>query len=161
MALKELADVEDDWEAEQGADVGDDPVLVGGGVLLPAPVVQGMVDGHEPLQGDPDGHVDGAHQGDRVQGVEEVGGDDDMIVRLETELPHGLQEHGHQVDQVEDSQGGYKLIEGVSERFTEEHENSDGISNNSERANYELYDALQDKTQKLEKVEVFIGGLKG
>ena len=66
VALKELADVEEDWKDQQGADVADDPVLVGGGVLLPAPVVQWMVDSHEPLQSDPDRHVDGAHQGDWV-----------------------------------------------------------------------------------------------
>lgn len=111
MAFKELADVEEDGEADQGADIADDPVFVGGGVLLPAPVVQGVIDSHEPLQSDSDRHVDGAHQGDRVQGVEEIGGDNDMVVRLETELSHGLQEHGHQVDEVEDGQGGDELIE--------------------------------------------------
>ena len=111
VALKELADVEEDGEAQQGADVVEDSVLVGGGVLLPAPVVQGVVDGHEPLQGDTDRHVDGAHQGDRVQGVKEVGGDNDMSVRLETELLQGLQQHGHQVDEVEDGQGGDELVE--------------------------------------------------
>ena len=34
MAFKELADVEEEGEAKEGADVADDPVLVGGGVLL-------------------------------------------------------------------------------------------------------------------------------
>ena len=111
MALKELANVENDGEAQQGADVVKDSVLVGGGVLLPAPIVQGVVDGHEPLQSDPDRHVDGAHQGDRVQGVKKVGGDYDMSVRLETELLQGLQQHGHQVDEVEDGQSGDELVE--------------------------------------------------
>ena len=111
LALKELANVEEDGEAQQGADVVKDSVLVGGGVLLPAPIVQGVVDGHEPLQGDPDRHVDGAHQRDRVQGVKKVGGDNDMSVRLETELLQGLQQHGHQVDEVEDGQSGDELVE--------------------------------------------------
>ena len=134
VALKELADVEEDGEGQQGADVADDPVLVGGGVLLPAPVVQRVVDGREPLQGDPDRHVDGAHQGDRVQGVEEVGGHYDVSVWLETELPEGLQQHGQQVNEVEDGQSGDELIEWVSHWFTEEQEDRNGVANNSESA---------------------------
>ena len=134
VALKELADVEEDWEGQQGADVANDPVLVGGGVLLPAPVVQWMVDSHEPLQGDPDRHVDGAHQGDWVQGVEEVGGEDDVSVCLETELPEGLQQHGQQVDEVKDGKSGDELVEWVSHWFAEEQEDRNGVANNSERA---------------------------
>ena len=80
MALKELVDVKKDGEDKKGADIAENPVLVRGGVLLPASVVQRVVDSHEPLQGDPDCHVDGAHQGDGVQGVEEVWGHHDMIV---------------------------------------------------------------------------------
>ena len=90
----EIADVDkEDGEDQQWADVSEDSVLGGGGVLLPAPVVQRVEDSHVLLNGDPDCHVDGAHQRDRVQGGEKVVGEHEMVVCIE--FPQGLDQHGH------------------------------------------------------------------
>ena len=61
--------------------------------VAPPVVVQGVVDRHEPLQGHSDGHVDGAHQRDGIQWVEDVGVDHDVIIRLKTKLPQRFEQH--------------------------------------------------------------------
>lgn len=73
--------------------------------------------------------MDGAHQGDRVQG-----GDNDMVFCVETELPQGFREYGQQVDEMEDGQDGDEFVKRVSKRFTEEQEDSYRVASNSKRA---------------------------
>ena len=64
-----------------------------------------------PLQTHHHGHVDGAHHGDGVERVEEVGEEDDVGGGLEAEVPERLQQHGEQVHQVEEAERGQQLVE--------------------------------------------------
>ena len=127
--------------------------------VAPPVVVQGVVDRHEPLQGHSDGHVDGAHQRDGIQWVEDVGVDHDVIIRLKTKLPQRFEQHREQVDEVKDCQGGNELVERVSNAFTQEKEDGDGVPDNTKTTDDQLDDTLKDEAQKLKKEEVFLRSL--
>ena len=59
------------------------------------------------------GHVDGAHERDGVERVQQVRVEDDVVVVVEAELAQGLQQHRHQVHQVKHRQGRQQLVERV------------------------------------------------
>ena len=120
FTLEELCEVEYEGQDDEGTDEVDDVISLSGGVLLSSVVVQRVVDSHVALQGHDERHVDAAHQGDGVEGVDEVGEHQSLEIGMEAEVSERVHHHGDQVDQVEYGQDGEELVKGVSHANTEE-----------------------------------------
>ena len=105
--------------------------------------------------------------------------EDDVVVVVEAELAQGLQQHRHQVHQVEHRQGRQQLVERVLQTgiistfsdcwapnkaphlhvFAEEEEDGDGVAEDAAAADDELQDPLQQEAQQLQQHKLLLRGL--
>ena len=147
FALEELGEVEQESREDEGWDVVDEVIPLWGGVLLSSVVVQWIVDRHVSLQRHDESHVDAAHQGNGVERIEEVREHQLLEWRLEAKVPQGVESHGDQVGEVEDSQNGQQFVERVPQLLAEEESDGDGVADDTKAADDHLDDTVQYEGQ--------------
>ena len=102
LGLEESGSGEEDGEEGDAGDVLDDALGEGVGLVHGLAVVERVVHGEEPLEGDGHCHEDGRGDGDLVEGVQEVGKQDDVEVGGQVELlAKGLEDGAEEVGRVE------------------------------------------------------------
>jgi hypothetical protein len=132
LGLEELWDVDDDgdedsWENE-GVEV--DP---GGAVEVPGAEVDGPPDGHEALRGDAHDDVRLAAEQDVLQGVQEVGEQDDVGLVLDVHVQlETVKDEEADEEQVDDGEGEDALVEVRPPLEAEDYDDGAKVAENSE-----------------------------
>ena len=122
LALKKLWYVEDDSKEGDGKEISEQATPVRSGVGEYLVIIERMIDCYVAFCGHSDCHEDGASQGDGVERVEDVGEQEDVSICLQTKPPHGLQQHGNQVQEIKAGQHCQQLIEAALQLWPGEKE---------------------------------------
>ncbi len=98
LGLKKSRDCEYDGEEGDGADIFDDPLCQGIGLMHSLTVIQRIMDGNEPLASDCHGHENRGRDCDLVKGIQQVREQHDVQIRPQLELlPETLQDAAKQL----------------------------------------------------------------